>query len=58
MSYVKTNPPILGVSRGQASRRFYQNKQSLQRKGKWDNYKRALQEYAELGHLSLCQFTN
>ncbi len=47
---VKPNPPILGVSRGQASRRFYQNKQSLQRKGKWDDYKRALQEYAELGH--------
>ena len=31
-------------------RRFYQNQQSLQRKGKYDDYTKALQEYVELGH--------
>jgi len=40
----------LGGSRNQACRRFYQNRQSLQRKGKYENYTKALQEYAELGH--------
>ena len=40
----------LGGSRGQACRRFYQNKHLLQHKGKYDDYTKALQEYAELGH--------
>ncbi len=40
----------LGSSRGQACRRFYQNKQSLQRKGKYESYSKALQEYEDLGH--------
>ena len=40
----------LGGSRGQACRRFYQNKLSLQRKGKYESYNKTLQEYAELGH--------
>ena len=47
---VKSVPLFLGGSRGQACRRFYQNQQSLQRKGKYENYTKALQEYAELGH--------
>ena len=47
---VKSVPLFLGGSRGLACRRFYQNQQSLQRKGKYENYTKALQEYAELGH--------
>ena len=47
---VKSVPPILGASIGQACRRYYQNQQSLRRKEKWDDYNKALQEYAELGH--------
>ncbi len=47
---VKSVPFSLGDSRDQASRRFYQNRQSLQRKGKYKNFTQALQEYEELGH--------
>ena len=47
---LKSVPLILGGSRGQACRRFHHNKHSLQRKGKYDDYTKALQEYAELGH--------
>ena len=47
---LKNVPLILGGSRGQACRRFHQNKHSLQRKGKYDDYTKALQEYAELRH--------
>ena len=47
---VKSVPPILGASRGQACRRYYQNQQSLRHKEKWDDYNKALQEHAELGH--------
>ena len=47
---VKSVPPILGASRGQGCRRYYQNQQSLRRKEKWHDYNKALQEYTELGH--------
>ncbi len=47
---VKSVPPELGSSRGQACRRYYQNQQCLQRKGKWEDYNKALQEYADFGH--------
>ena len=47
---LKSVPFHLGGSRGQACRRFYQNKHSLQHKGRYDDYTKALQEYAELGH--------
>ena len=47
---MKSVPPELGSSRGQACRRYYQNQQCLQRKGKWEDYNKALQEHADLGH--------
>ena len=50
---VKAVSLFLGGSRGQACRRFYQNKQSLQRKGEYESYTKALQEYEELGHAEL-----
>ena len=34
---VKSVPPILGASRGQACRTYYQNQQSLRRKEEWDD---------------------
>ena len=47
---LKSVPLFLGGSHGQACRRFHQNKYSLQCKSKYDDYTKALQEYAELGH--------
>ncbi len=44
---------FLGASRGQACRRFHQNRQSLQRKGNYESYTKALKEYEELGHVEL-----
>ena len=46
----KSLPLILGGSRGQACRKFHLNKHSLQSKGQYDDYTKALQEHAELGH--------
>ena len=40
----------LGGSHGEACRRFYQNKQSLQQKGEYKTYTKALLEYEELRH--------
>ncbi len=37
-------------SRVQACRRYYQNQLSLQRRGKYEDFTKALEEYGELGH--------
>ena len=43
----------LGNSRSQAVRRYNTNKRSLQRKGKWKDFAKAVKEYAKLGHSEL-----
>ena len=55
---MKVVPFSLGGSRGQACRRFYQNKQSLERKGNYESYTKALLEYKELGHAELVPVNN
>ena len=55
---MKVVPFSLGGSRGQACRRFYQNKQSLERKGNYESYTKALLEYEELGHAELVTVNN
>ena len=55
---VKVVPFSLGDSRGQACRRFYQNKQSVECKGNYESYTKALLEYEELGHAELVPVNN
>ena len=44
-------PPLeLGCSRDQAVRRFQQNYKSLDKKGKWEQFRDAVDEYATLQH--------
>ncbi len=47
------NPPDLGVSRNLAIQRFLSNEKSLQRKGKLEEFQKALQEYLTLGHAEI-----
>ncbi len=47
------NPPDLGVSRNLAIQRFLSNEKSLQRKGKLEDFQKALQEYLTLGHAEI-----
>ena len=46
----KQPTPTLGSSRPQALRRFLQNRGSLIKKKKWDEFHSAVQEYGTLGH--------
>jgi len=45
-----SNPPELGSSRNIAVQRFLSNENSLKRKGKLEEFNKALQEYLTLGH--------
>lgn len=46
----REDAPTLGHSRMQAIRRYEQNARSLKKKGKWEDFERAVSEYADLGH--------
>ena len=46
----KDPTPTLGSSRPQAMRRYLQNKSSLTRKGKWQDFDKAVKEYSVMGH--------
>ena len=46
----RDSAPPLGASRPQAMRRFQQNWTSLTKRGRWEDFQRAVAEYGELGH--------
>ena len=46
----RDSAPLLGASRPQAMRWFQQNRTSLMKRGRWEDFQRAVAEFGELGH--------
>ena len=49
----RESAPPLGHSRSQAIKRYEQNERSLKRRGRWQEFKTAVEEYSALGHAEL-----